>query len=81
MWPPAGAPPEQKRISLDNAFLPNGPVRGVRQRNMPHHTSFQSSHGAFQRCMMVTELNLSKRAFSVGAPDIWNELPTTLTSY
>ena len=27
-----------------------------------------------------TELNLGKRAFSVAAPIIWNELPTTLKS-
>ena len=27
-----------------------------------------------------TKLNLGKHAFSVAAPDIWNELPTTLNS-
>ena len=28
-----------------------------------------------------TKLNLGKRAFSVAAPIIWNELPTTLKSF
>ena len=43
--PRSEGPPEQKHISLDNAFLSNGPVCGVPKINRPHDT-FQSSHVA-----------------------------------
>ena len=46
--------------------------------NSPSQYTVQISHS--QLSIPRTKLNLGKRAFSVAAPIIWNELPTTLKS-
>ena len=48
--------------------------------NVPRQLRSSPSQESQQLSIPRTKLNLGKRAFSVAAPIIWNELPTTLKS-
>ena len=53
----------------------------LNQKKKPAYLARQLRSSTSQQLSIPrTKLNLGKRAFSVAAPIIWNELPTTLQS-